>query len=201
MLKRETLTLLNPDFWEDFNDRETIKAYKKSSQAQSIYALCLTYANETVHHWNAFASGTSGCCIEFSPDKLFSILANTVGVIHEKVEYLGVNRLGSFDNKKLPYLKRLPFEPEKEYRILATSDREQVAAFDIKIDLNVIRRITISNKVPEPVFASLKEVLLNINPAFKGKITHSTLFKNSTWINHFTGNISAKQPMAKITSV
>lgn len=195
MLSREKLTLLNPDFWEDFNDRETVKAYQSSVNAKSVYALCLTYRNETVHHWNAFANGTSGCCIEFSPEKLFSYLSAAKGVVHNKVEYLSINSLKSFEPEKLPYLKRLPFKPEKEYRIIATSNLEQVAAFDIDIDIDVIRRITISNKVPKPIFLSLKKVIKNINPKLTGKIVHSTLFRNETWINHFKGSISA--PMIK----
>lgn len=198
MLKRETLTLLNPDFWEDFNDRGTVKAFKESTQAHSIYALCLTYANETVHHWNAFANGTSGCCIEFSPDKLFKILNKIDDVKHGKVDYLGINRLGNFEVERLPYLKRLPFEPEQEYRIIATPKHEQTAAFDIKIDLNIIRRITISNKMPVPVFQSLKDILTTINPHIKGKVMHSTLFRNTTWIDHFNGKSPSDIPANKL---
>lgn len=85
--------------------------------------------------------------------------------------------------------------PVKEYRIIATSTLEQVAAFDIDIDIDVIRRITISNKVPKPIFLNLKKVIKDINPKFTGKIVHTTLFRNETWINHFKGSISA--PMIK----
>jgi hypothetical protein len=193
MLAREKLTLLNPGFWEDANDRETIEIFRNKTNAKSVYALCLTHESETVHHWNAFANGTSGCCIEFSPEKLFEILKRTKGVSHGKATYMTINKLGSFSDEQLPYFKRIPFKPEKEYRIIATSNDPQVAAFDIDIELDAIRKITISNKVPKPVFTSLKKILLGINPDFKGKVYHSTLFNNQIWINHFKGNITAEQ--------
>jgi hypothetical protein len=192
LLKRKKLTLLNPTYWEDYNDRATIKAYQERLKKESIYALCLTHQNETIHHWNAFANGTSGCCIEFSPEKLFDILSKTKEVIHGKVEYIKIKDLPSqeFETAKLPYLKREPYKPENEYRIIALSDESQKASFDILIDLSVIRRITISNKIPESVFESTKEMLLQIAPELKNKIFHSTLYNNSNWIKHFKSNAS-----------
>jgi len=59
LLLRQKLTLLNPSSWEDYNDRETVEAIKNRAGVSAVYALCLTYGNETVHHWNAFGNGTS----------------------------------------------------------------------------------------------------------------------------------------------
>lgn len=187
LLLRKKLTLLNPEFWEDYNDRATLEIFRKNSNAESVYALCLTYQNETIHHWNAFANGTSGCCIEFSPERLFTLLGKIDEVNHGKAQYIKVGDLKkhNFENEQLPYLKREPFKPENEYRIIAMSNQPQKPAFDIDIDLSIIRRITISNKIPESVFESNKKVLLQIAPELKGKIFHSTLYRNSTWINHF----------------
>ncbi|SDK03204.1 hypothetical protein SAMN04487935_2368 [Flavobacterium noncentrifugens] len=185
LLKRKKLTLLNPTFWEDYNDRETMEIYRQKTKSESIYALCFTHRNETIHHWNAFANGTSGCCIEFSPEKLFDILSRDSRISHGKTQYMSLKGLCDVETAQLPYLKRLPFEPEKEYRIIAASNEKQNATLEIDIDLNAIRRITISNKIPQTVFESMKKVLLEINPEFRGKIYHSTLFNNQTWIGHF----------------
>lgn len=188
LLKRKKLTLLNPKFWEDYNDRETVEIYRKQIKAESVYALCLTHESETVHHWNAFASGTNGCCIEFSPGKLFSYLNRLPGFVHGRVKYLPVNSLSktSIEVSDLPFVKRYPFEPEKEYRLIVTSNEKQLPAFDINIDVNVIRRITISNNLPQTTFESLKEILALIEPNYKGGIYHSTLYNNTNWINHFS---------------
>ncbi|POY35449.1 hypothetical protein C3K47_15425 [Solitalea longa] len=187
LLKREKLALINPSIWEDYNDRATMEVYRNKSKAQSIYALCLTHQNETIHHWNAFANGTAGCCIEFSPEKLFKTLDKLEGVHHGKVQYKRIQDLPTLNSTldDLPYLKRFPFKPENEYRLIAVSDEPQQATFDIDIDLSIIRKVTISNKVPEVVFKSLKESLMAINPKYKGRIYHSTLFNNVTWVNHF----------------
>jgi hypothetical protein len=186
LLKRKKLTLLNPNFWEDYNDRETMNVYRKKVGANSIYALCLTHKNETIHHWNAFANGASGCCIEFSPRKLIEIL-NKNNISHNKAEYIRIKDLPRLTvaDDKIPYLKRHPFEPENEYRIIATSNDEQKPIFEIDIDLEAIRRITLSSKMPNNVFESNKQNLLEIAPVLKNKINHSTLFSNNNWIAHF----------------
>lgn len=160
--------------------------YRKAKKAKAIYALCLTYKNETIHHWNAFASGTSGCCIEFSPAKLIELLDRN-NILHGKAEYVRVRDLPKLTHsiEQLPFVKREPFTPESEYRIIVTSNKKQEACRDIDIDLDIIRKITVSNKMPETVYTSFKESLLSIAPDFRGKIYRSTLYNNSRWINHF----------------
>lgn len=186
MLQRKKLSLVNPAFWEDFNDRETVEIYRKAMKANSVYALCFGYKNETIHHWNAFAGGASGCCIEFSPGRLLPLL-DSLDIRHGKTQYIRVRDLRLLNCKKqdLPFVKREPFNPENEYRLIATSDNAQEPTLDIDIDLNIIRRITISNKMPEPVFDSLKEVLQQMLTGYRCKIHRSTLYKNEDWIGHF----------------
>ena len=186
MLQRKKMTLVNPNFWEDYNDRETMDAYRRKINAESIYALCLTHKNETIHHWNAFANGTSGCCIEFSPAKLIEVLEKN-NISHQKTEYIRIKDLPSLKitTAQLPYIKRHPFEAESEYRIIATSTEKQQSVFEIDIDLDTIRRITLSSKMPENVFESTKNTLLHLAPGLKGKIFHSTLYGNNNWISHF----------------
>jgi hypothetical protein len=186
LLKRKKLSLLNPGFWEDFNDRETIEIYRKAIGARSIYALCLTYKDETIHHWNAFASGSGGCCIEFRADELIDVLKKNK-IKHDKAQYIRVRDLVNleFEKEKLPYVKREPFQPENEYRLIITSNDEQMPSYDIEIDLDIIRKITITNKVPPGVYQSLVETLTEIAPEFRGKFHQSTLYNNEKWIDYF----------------
>ena len=188
LLRRKKLALLNPAFWDDFNDRETMEIYRKAAKAKSIYALCMTYKNETIHHWNAFANGTSGCCIEFSPAKLIDVLDQN-GIMHGKAEYIRVRDLADtkIKTEQIPFVKREPFSPESEYRLVALSAKSQEASFSIDIDLDIIRKVTISNKVPKPVFESLKESIKEMVPGCRAKIYHSTLYNNADWIGHFRG--------------
>jgi hypothetical protein len=188
IIVRQKLTLLNPDFWEDYNDRKTIQFYKKKTNAKSIYALCLTFKSETIHHWNAFANGPSGCCIEFSHSKLTKIL-DRLQIKYGKVTYMKIADLTGgtpIGGDLLPFVKRTPFRPENEYRIIATSDKEQLPAIEIPISLDIINRITLSNKLPKVTFNSLKQTIVGLEPALKDKITRSSLYENNTWIEYFS---------------
>jgi hypothetical protein len=188
LLTRKQLTLLNPYSWEDYNDRVTMELYQKRMKAKSIYALCLTDQRETIHHWNAFANGASGCCIEFDMNTLLDCLKSHEEVKHDKVSYIKIPDLKNLkeDNHRLPFLKREPFLLESEYRIVALSDQPQKATLDIPLKIDSINRITISCKLPDTAFTSVEKLLANISPDFKGKISHSTLFNNANWTNHFT---------------
>jgi hypothetical protein len=188
MLVRKKLTLLNPEFWEDYNDRKTVEVYKEKVKAKSIYALCMTYKNETVHHWNAFANGTSGCCIELNFKELKPFLDKIPEIKHAKAEYIKINDLNKYKKNVdlLPFIKRIPFHTENEYRIITTSSEKQNTTFDIPIELNVIQKITLSNKLARSVCDSLTLVILKIEPSLKNKVYRSTLFENSTWINAAT---------------
>ena len=195
MLQRKYLTLLNPDSWDDKNDTVTLKRYLKEKNKKSIYVLCLTDKRETIHHWNAFANDTSGCCIEFDSQKLLNTITNNDSVVkHGKVEYIRLNKLSPVKNsiEKLPFFKRDPFQAENEYRIIVVCDEEQKLTLDIPIELDVIKKITISKKLPDSVFESVKQVLETIDSTLKGKINHSTLFDNPKWRNHFENNNNQK---------
>lgn len=188
LVNRKVLTLVNPELWEDYNDRATMQVYKEKVGAKSIYALCLTHRHETIHHWNAFANGPSGCKIEFRYNQLIAELEQNKGVLHGETKYMKVNELTqntNFPIAQLPFVKRLPFKPENEYRILVVSDLDQTSVLDIPIQLDCIRSITFSNKLPKPTYESLKRTLLLVEPGLKGKILRSTLYKNSQWIDYF----------------
>lgn len=187
-LVRKKLTLLNPELWEDYNDRKTIKVYQEIKGAKSIYALCLTYKNETVHHWAAFSSGPSGCCIEFSFSRLVALIKND-NVYHRQAKYVKLTDLHKYSRKNsqmLPFVKRQPFSNENEYRIIVTSNEPQEPSYDMPITLDVINRVTLSNKLPKTAFESIKKTLCTLEPLLENKIYRSTLFENNKWINHFS---------------
>src|SRR5690606_14703226 len=94
---------------------------------ESVYALCLSDNRETIHHWNAFANGSSGCCIEFYQERLLAILDKSEGVKYGKTTYVKVADLNKqeFNDDMLPFIKRHPFKPEKEFRIIVLSNEKQ----------------------------------------------------------------------------
>lgn len=188
LLIGKRLTLLNPDKWEDYNDRVTMDLYKSKKEAMSIYALCLTRKRETIHHWSAFAPGTSGCCIEFDFFKLMDEIKNYPGLSHNITQYIKLKDLNTLSKNVeiLPYLKREAFEPEQEYRIVVVGSGVQKASINIPITLQSINRITFTNKLPKEVVDNLKESINIVAPELKGKLVRSTLFNNAKWSNHFS---------------
>ncbi|MBL7932267.1 MAG: hypothetical protein JNL60_10210 [Bacteroidia bacterium] len=185
LLKRKKILLLNPDCWEDSNDKATIDIYKKATGKRSVYALCMTHRSETSHHWNAFANGSTGCCIEISPRKFFKSLSKIKNLKHGNVRYLPINELSktSILGEDLPFIKRNPYSHENEYRFILTTSAKQERFFEIPIELNFIRKVTINNKVSQEEFEFIKGRLLKISPELK--INRSTLYNNERWINFF----------------
>jgi hypothetical protein len=65
LLKRKKLVLLYPKTWEDKNDYQIILEYKRREKIHNLFAICFSTDDETIHGWKNYASGISGCLIEF----------------------------------------------------------------------------------------------------------------------------------------
>ncbi len=63
VLQTRSLTLLDPEKWDDGNDRAALAEYKKRKELKTLLALCFADCNETYHHWKVFASGVLGCAL------------------------------------------------------------------------------------------------------------------------------------------
>lgn len=186
LLQRKKLTLLNPSLWEDRNDAEIILEYKRRKQIEYLFALCFSLGDETVHHWKTFSHGPSGCCIEFDAEKLFEIINKVKGLKHDKVDYKKISEVR--DNAivldRMPFIKRWPYRCEEEYRIIIETT-EKCDFYEIKIPLDIIRRITISQHMPKQIYDTIKKYLKNINEDPDSRISRSTLYENQKWINIF----------------
>jgi hypothetical protein len=188
LLERKMLTLLNPELWDDKNDSAVILAYKQKTGIKNLFAVCMSHGDETVHHWKTFSNGTSGCVIEFDAEKLFAVIDEIPNLRHEKVVYRKLSDVESkdavIDVDKMPFTKRWPYRCEEEYRIIATDDSDN-QFFDIPITLDMIRRITISQQMPEPVYKTIKNYLKAAKGDPQRKVNRSTLYENKRWINRF----------------
>jgi len=110
-----------------------------------VLALCLTEARETFHHWKVFADGTAGVSLHFYKDKLIEDLKKNKRVKGRKVKYMMVDELV---NKKpqvgvLPFVKRLPYEDEKEYRFIYNSPDENLPFLDLPFDKNSLEKVAL----------------------------------------------------------
>jgi hypothetical protein len=195
LLTRKKLTLLNPSFWEDYNDKKTLSIYRKAIEKKSVYALCLSYDSETIHHWNAFANGSGGCCIGFNASRLLYIL-DAKGIKHAATSYIRVRDLPKtkVTLEELPFVKRARYKPECEYRIIATSDEPQKASLDIDIDLDTIEKISLSSRIPRGVYESLVATLKQVDKNFTARFHQSTLLSNAKWVSHFKESFGQTRP-------
>jgi hypothetical protein len=188
LLQRKKLTLLNPTSWEDRNDAEIILEYKKRKGIKNLFALCLTHEDETVHHWKTFSNGSSGCIIEFDAEKLFEILDKIPNLTHGPVSYrklADIEKRGTvLDIDKIPFTKRWPYRCEAEYRIIATTEGKE-KFFEIDITLDIIKRITISQQMPQEIFTTIKTYLQGLKGNPENRISRSTLYENKRWISRF----------------
>jgi len=186
LLQRKKLTLLNPKLWEDKNDTEIILEYKKRKKIKNLFAACFTDDDETIHHWKTFSNGSSGCVIEFDFDKLIDIVEKIPGLIHGKVIYrrlIDVQK-NKIPIDKMPFTKRWPYRCEEEYRIII-ENKEDIDFFEIDIPLNIINKVTISQQMPKKIYDTIKEYLQEAPGNPEHRISHSTLYENSRWINTF----------------
>src|SRR5690349_18645826 len=118
LLRKQVITLRDPDHWEDKNDSYYLKVYEKRRKLRRVLALCFSQADETSHHWKMFAPGPSGVCICFDGQRLIEALEKQRGVKGGDVVYKTLKELRKKRPKvaALPFLKRIPYEGEEEYR-------------------------------------------------------------------------------------
>lgn len=186
MLERKKLTLLNPRLWEDKNDSEIILDYKNRKGLENLFALCFSHNDETIHHWKTYSNGPSGCVIEFDAKKLFAIIDRIPNLRHGEVTY---RKLADIEKNKvdidaMPFTKRWPYRVEEEYRIIYETN-DKIDFFEIDIPLTVIRKVTISQQMPEQIYNTIKSHLKGTSKNPDSRISRSTLYENKRWINGF----------------
>ena len=188
LLKRKRLVLLDPVSWEDRNDSEIVLEYKKRKGIEKLFALCFSHGDETIHHWKTFADGISGCCIEFDAAKLTDHLSSIDGIKHGPVVYRKMMDIdkGTIDVDKIPFTKRWPYRCEEEYRIIWEGCVPE-NQFEIEIDLQMIRKITISQRMPGQVYNTIREYLREGFQNPEKRINRSTIYENQMWIAKFKG--------------
>jgi len=183
LLRNRCLTLLNPALWDDRNDAFFLAQYKQRSGARSVLALCFAEASETYHHWRIFSPGGDGICVEFDKPKILDAIRNTPFVISSGVTYKQIDEVcaAPIANDDLPFLKRLPYQDEREFRLLYVSRDKEIEFHHIPVSLASISRITLSPWMPAALAEAVKDTLKQIKGCKTIKIYQSTLVDNERW--------------------
>lgn len=187
-LVRREITLLPPATWEDRSDAGICEEYRRRRGLDRLLAACFTTAPETIHHWSTFAAGPAGCCLELSP-RILEHWSTLPALRHGPVRYVSLRDAPAAPRDdahtlQLPFLKRLPYRIEAEYRVLSegfpgTAAHPLVTA--LPLPAACLRRITITQRMPKPVFDSLKQALKPLIDGTPIRIHRSTLLDNPTW--------------------
>ncbi len=182
LLKRKKLVLVDPSRWEDRNDTEIMKVYKYRKNLSHLYALCFSRGLETIHHWKTFSDGASGCCIEFHGNDLLNVF-DSLELRHGSVIYKKINEVNtaSIRVEDIPFTKRWPYRCEEEYRVIS----EDARCSEIDIELGMINKITINQRMPDQVYLSIRDYLKEAFANPEKRIHRSTLFENHVWIRKF----------------
>lgn len=183
LLKTGKLVFHDPTTWEDKNDSELMLLYKKRRRIPNLHAICFSLGDETIHHWKAYASGISGCCIEFDGPRLMEAFEGIQEIRSGEVKYRKISeiRKEGVDLLDLPYTKRWPYRNEEEFRILWEGHIDELQV-SVDIDIRAIRKITLSQLLPISFRHSMKEMLYQELRGTNVKVNISTVYRNRKWI-------------------
>lgn len=185
LLQSKQITLLNPRSWADKNDVLFMSQFKKRKGLTSVLAVCFSEARETYHHWKVFTNGSEGVCIEFDGDRLLAAFSKWSNIRKGRVRYKAIVDLEDSppSPNQLPFLKRLPYRDEKEFRLVyfAMDDEEETDAKEFDIKLGYIRRITLNPWLSRPLVEAVKSTIHSIDGCHHLGAFQSTILENDRW--------------------
>ncbi|HVJ07865.1 MAG TPA: hypothetical protein VM554_05740 [Acidisarcina sp.] len=183
LLSTKALTFLDPETWDDRNDSLFMRLYKEKKQLDTLLAVCFSQETETYHHWSVFAAGSSGVCISFHKEELLAELNQYGGIRGRRVSYIPLSELAQTSKgiTNLPFMKRAPFKPESEYRVIFEDQGKPRSYVDIDIPLSCIDRVYLSPWMPRSVAESVKSALRELGDTEDIEVVRSTLIENDRW--------------------
>ena len=186
MLSQRRITLLDPRSWDDKNDSRYLALYRKKKGLGSVLALCFSQSAETYHHWRVFANGPAGVCVRFRRVELLEAVRREVPVRCRSVTYLALAdiRREAPRVRDLPFLKRVAFEDEDEFRIIYESGQRKLSKLDVAIPLSSVEKVTLSPWVHDDLWPDIKRVLNSIKGCRSLRVVRSTLISNEEWQRH-----------------
>lgn len=183
MLSNRTITLLDPQTWDDTNDSYYLAQYREKKKLGSVLALCFTQASETYHHWRVFANGSSGVCIRFHRSDLLRAVKKQSNLRTGTTTYLTIagNKDREIETEDLPFIKRFAFQDEQEFRLVFESYKKNLRALDIPIHLACVSKITLSPWLHYAPYTHLKRTIGLIKGCDNLEIVRSTLIDSDEW--------------------
>src|SRR5207245_8461141 len=117
---------------------------------------------------------------------LMNAVKRQPGLKAKHVRYLTLPEIRGMRMKigDLSFLKRYPFEQEKEFRIIHELRHKKLAKLDVAIPLSCIHRITVSPWMDYSLFRHVKRTIRSIKGCNTLEVVRSTLIGNQQWKKH-----------------
>ena len=181
ILRTRQLTLRPPWDWDDKNDVHFMREFARRTSAKSLLTLCFARSEETYHHWAVYAKNEDDVCIEFDETSL-QAATKECGVQFKQVSYRDIE-----DAKNnpptvgdLPFLKRWPYEPEKEMRMLFLSSTDELNEFRLPIPLASIRTVYLSPQTKDCYVESRRSQIKQLGGQ-NIAVWRTTILDNTDW--------------------
>lgn len=99
------------------------------------------------------------------------------------VKYLKLNEVRNriARSEDLPFLKRYPFEPEAEFRMIYSSRKRNVSTLALRIPLSCIDRISLSPWIHDSLSTHVTKTLKSLKGCSDLSVVRSTLISNQEW--------------------
>ena len=169
-LKEKKLHLGDTNFFKDPKDQKWTRA--SLGKDENLYALCLTYEAELIHHWHDYADGKYGCCFVFDGRLLIEAAKkNNLLCGCGLVNYIKNISRHPKDvvHDTAPFCKAWPYRCEHEYRIISKTVQE------LQMEFNWIKKITITSLLDNKSFNFFKAEIKSIDNGIT--VSHSKLEK------------------------
>lgn len=185
LLQTNEITLISPEKWDDGNDRHFMGVYKDRMKLQTLLAICLAKDSDTYAHWKVFSPNSDGVCLVLNKQLLLRSFDGVPGIRHDEVEYREIRDLQINPPllNKLPFIKRIPYRPEGEFRVLYESKDEIVKAKAFALPEGCVEAVVLSPWMPEPLIEAVKKTLKSIEGCVNIRMYQSTLTRNELWAN------------------
>jgi len=185
ILQTGSLTLLDPKSWDDKNDAALLEKYARKKKLKKVLALCFAASSETYHHWKVYAEGVSGVCIEFNKERLLKALrAQKKDLCYGSVRYVKVDQLATYQTRVAdwPFIKRLPYEGEKEFRILYEERTDATrSSFSVPIPVESIHRVYLSPWIYRDVSHAVRKTIQSLPQCADLEVYKTSLVDNKRW--------------------
>ena len=168
--------------WKDISERASIEAYERlrSLKRHSLRLTCFTQAPETYHHWNMYAR--EGLCFVFRREQVKKQAAS-VRIRCQSMSYTKIASLKDASSESWPFLKRLPYQDEQEYRLISDAGNNS-----IQLTPDSVERIYLSPWLSANQENEVRDMVRERYRDANGcaiKVSKTTILENEQWIKYF----------------